>query len=142
MSTTQYRKFDGDPEFVIRGADGPAVRVVPEDPAGALAALNARAGEILTEQRIVAATTPQLMNAIALAEQDLGFTYGEVQDRLRGVVRAEGPAMVSVHGALMEIDPESIEQDKKIAAVLAERGLTLATASQEQYLVAAAEVSA
>jgi hypothetical protein len=136
--STGYPKFDGDPAFTVRGAYGSPRPVVADDPDEQLEALNKRAGEILTERGVVAATTQQLMDAVALAERDIGVTYDEIRARQRGEVPVlvEDPSTVSVLGAPMALDPESVRQDLRVRAHLAARGLTLEDATQEDYLQA------
>lgn len=136
--TIEYRQSASDPRFKVRLAYGE--RAEPE-PDAQLEALRARAGEILVGKGITTATTAQLMDAVKAAEAQLGFSYNEVQDRLRGVV-ADDAQTVSVLGAPMEINPDSIQQDLRVRAALKARGLTFETATQEEILEAASEVLA
>lgn len=136
MSTTEYPKGRRDPAFTVRliAPQGPGVpdltagaaRVLPDDPDEQLAALNARAGEILTEQRIVAATTEQLTDAIVIAERELGVSYGQIRDRQRGVVAA-----ASVEVAGYDADDLAVRADAYIASLKLDREPT-----QDEYVAA------
>lgn len=141
MSTdgTTYPRFERDPAFTIRGIDESlapdgsrrvGAAALPDDPDEQLAALNARAGEILTEQRIVAATTQQLQEAITLAEQDLGVTYDVIRRRRRGLADLGA-------GEVIVTAEDSMDVDARARLILAERGLDPLTCSQAQYLQAA-----
>jgi hypothetical protein len=135
--SVQFPKHDLDPRFIIGGAayaepagDQPsATAVLPADPDDLVAALNAKAGEILAGKGIVAATTPQLMAAIGEAEQRLGYRY----DDLRAGRRPAAPAAEVV----VELDPD-------VVATLTDahlRSLNLDhEPTQAEYLVAAETV--
>lgn len=135
MSATEYPLNDRDPRFRITmvdddGGPGPSARlVVPDDPDEALAALNARAGEILVSQRIVAATTKQLEDAITLAEAELGVTYDVIRRRRRG--------LPDVAAAEVVVRSDSADVDVRARAILVERGLDPLRCTEGEYFDAA-----